>query len=72
MDDYRAKLAVIRGRLLRLRLERALKLYVRKWRAAKAGVRPDVLNIGGNAIAQVVRIQHFARKYVIGKNILRR
>ena len=58
--------------MLRSKLDRALRLYIKKWRASKQGIRPDVLQIGSNHLGKVVKIQNFARRQIIGKNIRRR
>lgn len=72
MDSYREKLEVIRKRLLMIRLNQALRLYIRKRRAAKVPVRPDAIQIAGRFLDKVAKIQNFIRRHVIGKNILRR
>jgi hypothetical protein len=56
MDNYRQKLGLIRLKMMRFKLKRALVLYIKNRRAKKAYLRQDILKIGLAKLKSVIKI----------------
>lgn len=69
MDNYRKKLRVIKIKMLRFKLKRALLLYFKIKRAKKAYFRQDILKIGLAKLKSVVKIQGMIRIYFAHRSL---
>jgi len=68
MDNFRAKLEVIRKKLLFIFLKRELRIYIKRRRERKSAIREHVIrSIESEHMESVVRIQRAARLFLARK-----